>query len=331
MFDVTDIQVLEQVETGVFWDNHIVCFTLFTENKTFYYNMRTASKQTVVDHDEMNACKEEWDTRLKLKCPFIVKFLTSFQDMDYIYYVTELCKGGYFYQYLRDAKYFSKDIVRFYFAEIVLGIQYLHRKGYMYRLLAPNNIMLCEKGHIKLKYDFLNALGLSEEDYLSKIEYIPIDYIRTEKIDYVSDYWSMGIILYEMLVGRTPFHGRSHRETIQNILNAKLVFPDHVDNVSRDLISKLLERDPAKRLGAKPNDKYVLREHKFFEGMYWNNIYERTIPAPIRVPPFKWYGIKEGRTIRDVFPYRLKSRIVDGFGKTFRYYGTSNDSIEYLW
>jgi p70 ribosomal S6 kinase/protein kinase X len=255
----------------------------------------------------------------------------TFQDYDYLYFVSELPKGGFFYYYLRSAKTFPKDITRFYLAEILLGIQYLHTKGYLYRLLSPDTIMITAEGHIKLKFDFLNSIGMIEREYRRSIEYIPIDFVRKNEMFIESDYWSMGNLLYEMLVGHTPFKAKTYEETVQKMLNQPVSYPPHIDEETRDLLSRLLDKYYFRRLGHEPEDRYLLRSHPFFAGINWVSISARKIRPPLLIGENALGGKASGVLLEELFKVDHRKGPEDGYGSIFRYYGTTKDKTKYLW
>jgi len=241
--------------------------------------------------------------------PFIVPLYYSFQSQDKLYFIMEYCAGGEFFRMLQKQpkKCLPEIAVKFYAGEVLLALEYLHFKGFIYRDLKPENILLHSSGHIRLS-DFdlskqtvttlspqlikpffsdmkdakLTTKQIQEfNSFVGTEEYIAPEVIKGDGHNSTVDWWTFGILLYEMLYGKTPFKGTNQKETFSNILNKKLSFPDEpvVSKEAKNLIKSLLNADPKKRLGGKIGAA-DLRDNPFFKGINWPLI--RNTDPPVK-------------------------------------------------
>ena len=264
-----------------------------------------------------------------LSHPLIIKTYFSFQDSSSLYICLDLCLGGDLLGYINKNKEANEkkgiigracDIIstKFYIAEIIEALYYLHGNQIIHRDLKPENIMFSADGHIKL-IDFGTAWNGNDDDsaelerFVGTAEYVTpelllIDEEEEEEVDIpvtkACDLWALGCIVYQMLTGKTPFHGATEYLIFENIkAYAKglqpITYPDSVTDNAKDLISKLLERDASKRLGSGVDFGGIvlnikmgyngLKEHRFFEGIKWKEIinsqppYSPPTPAPFDI------------------------------------------------
>lgn len=219
---------------------------------------------------------------------FLVHLKYAFQTNSKIYLVMEYLAGGTLGKFLRRQKRFNEDLVTFYSAEILLGLEYLHNElGVIYRDLKPDNILLNSNGHIKLT-DF----GLAKEQdpdgnlaytFAGTPEYLAPEILLSKGHSHVADFWSLGILIFEMLSGRTPFIALNGdvSAVVQNIIENKPKIPAYFNEPAIDLIKNLLVTDPTKRFGAKGIN--VIKSHKFFKDINWKEIAAcKTKPPVIR-------------------------------------------------
>eukprot|EP01132_Coremiostelium_polycephalum_P002161 gene2161-2660_t len=251
------------------------------------YAMKVLNKKNILERKEMDHTRAEKNILQKLIHPFLVNLNYSFQTQDKLYFIMDYVNGGELFFHLQNDEKFNEDRVRFYCAEIVCGLEYLHNCGVLYRDLKPENILLTDDGHICMT-DF----GISKEGLLSDNdrtatfcgtpEYLAPEILKGEMYGKAVDWWSFGTLVYEMLSGLPPFYSQDVRTMYNNIINAKLVFTPQFSPESRDFISNLLERDPNKRL----KDAKVVKCHPFFKGIDWEKCVRKEITPPF-IPPVK--------------------------------------------
>lgn len=174
--------------------------------------------------------------------------------------------------HLDDHNYFPEEIARFLIAEVILAIEYIHEQDIIYRDLKPNNILIDSDGHIKITDFGLAKEGMvgmdSTNTFCGSPAYLAPELIKDKKFNKASDIYQVGVTLYEFLTGGPPFFQYNREELFDKITNSyELKVPKHVSPISIDLLGKLLNKIPTKRLGVK--DFKDIKSHPFFEGMEW--------------------------------------------------------------
>lgn len=180
---------------------------------------------------------------------------------------------------------FPEKRARFYAAEIVLALKWLHDNGVLYRDLKPENIILGSDGHIKITDFGLSKMNLFKEDDLTFTFWGTPEYLAPEVIwqkghDKTVDWWSLGTILYEMLIGRPPFYGKNKKKVLQDVMNAPITIKKNIGVFAKDLLKSLLERNPKKRIGYGPNGTEDIMNHPFFEPIDWERLQKKEIKPP---------------------------------------------------
>ncbi|KAI9102535.1 hypothetical protein DFS34DRAFT_609584 [Phlyctochytrium arcticum] len=219
--------------------------------------------------------------------PFIVGLHYAFQSHERLYLVMEYINGGELYFHVSHFGRFAEERVRFYAAELFLGLDCLHGKGILYRDLKLENILLTEDGHVKIT-DF--GLSKQEEDMLAEevgtsdtisvvgtLEYLAPEVLEGYPHSQAADYWAYGVVVFEMLCGFHPFYSEDREDIRLNILDAPIDFPGHVHPVAQDFISQLLQRDPTKRMIRKS-----IQQHEFFKGVDWVKLFNKEVDVPFR-------------------------------------------------
>lgn len=317
MFKKEDFIILSKMSESLF-SCHYLIKTCNLKQEVFF-ELRMMQKTQIIQYDETKLVFFEKKVRQDIRHPFLVNYVYTFQDYDCLFLVTEMAKGGYLYHYLRSSVFFKKDIVQFYVAEMVLAIQHLHRKNLFYNLLIPDNIMLDEIGHIKLRYDFCNLSGLNEENYKKNIEYISIDYLKDKVVNKSSDYWSLGIIMYEMLFGMTPFRASSYDEIVSNMMNKRIKFLKNIDEPTAELLYILLDKHSFRRIGKHENEAVLIKECAFFKGMDWDLLEKRMIKPPLQMKNMS-DSYTNGVSMTRKFHNYFDKKDNDGYGDTFEEY-----------
>jgi protein kinase A len=201
-----------------------------------------------------------------------------------LYIVLEYVCGGEVFTHLRKAGKFPNDVGKFYGAEIILAFEHLHSLNIIYRDLKPENLLLDQGGHIKIT-DFGFAKKVPERTFTlcGTPEYLAPEIIQSKGHGKAVDWWALGILIYEMLVGYPPFFDESPFRIYEKILEGKIQFPKWVDARAKDLIKGLLTTDHTKRLGTLKRGVQDIRGHKWFAGVDWDMLLSKKIPAPIPV------------------------------------------------
>ncbi|XP_006116209.1 ribosomal protein S6 kinase alpha-3 isoform X1 [Pelodiscus sinensis] len=249
------------------------------------YAMKVLKKATLKVRDRVRT-KMERDILVEVNHPFIVKLHYAFQTEGKLYLILDFLRGGDLFTRLSKEVMFTEEDVKFYLAELALALDHLHSLGIIYRDLKPENILLDEEGHIKLT-DF----GLSKESidhekkaysFCGTVEYMAPEVVNRRGHTQSADWWSFGVLMFEMLTGTLPFQGKDRKETMTMILKAKLGMPQFLSSEAQSLLRMLFKRNPANRLGAGPDGVEEIKRHLFFSTIDWNKLYRREIH-----PPFK--------------------------------------------
>ncbi|KAL2105150.1 hypothetical protein VUR80DRAFT_8922 [Thermomyces stellatus] len=276
------------------------------KKSTRLYAMKVLSKKEMIKRNKIKRALAEQEILATSNHPFIVTLYHSFQSEDYLYLCMEYCSGGEFFRALqtRPGKSINEDDARFYAAEVTAALEYLHLMGFIYRDLKPENILLHQSGHIMLS-DFdlskqsapggkptmivgkngASTTSLPTIDTKSCIadfrtnsfvgteEYIAPEVIKGSGHTSAVDWWTLGILIYEMLYGTTPFKGKNRNATFANILREDIPFPESpnkepISNLCKSLIRKLLIKDESRRLGARAGASDI-KAHPFFRTTQW--------------------------------------------------------------
>ncbi|CAG8600156.1 15701_t:CDS:2, partial [Cetraspora pellucida] len=215
----------------------------------------------------------------EIEYPLVCNLRYAFQDDENLFMVLDLMLGGDLRFHLERQACMKEDVVKFYVAEVSLGLNYLHAKKIVHRDLKPDNVLLDEKGHAHLT-DFNIAVHFNERKPLTSVagSMAYMGYLDSV------DWWSLGVIMYELLFSKRPFRGKSNAQLTQAILHEPLQFPDNVyDMVSReciDCLKRFCERDISKRLGCGPNGIEDIKRHPWFKDIEWDKLDTKQAKAP---------------------------------------------------
>ena len=213
--------------------------------------------------------------------PFIVTLHGYTQDSRFIYLMLEYVAGGEMFTYLRSIGHLSSLHARFYAAQVVSIFEYLHSKSIVYRDLKPENILIAATGYLKLT-DFGFAKLVESRTYTlcGTPEYLAPEILLNKGHGKPVDWWTLGILIYEMLVGIDPFSDEDPMNVYHKILKGKINFPKHFDKNARSLVKHLLVADLSKRYGNLRNGVSDIKNHRWFLGMDWARLLTRTMPPP---------------------------------------------------
>ncbi|KAL3530663.1 hypothetical protein ACH5RR_009985 [Cinchona calisaya] len=268
-----------------------------------YFAMKAMDKGMMLNRNKVHRACAEREILDMLDHPFLPCLYASFQTKTHICLITDYCPGGELFMLLdrQPLKVLKEDAVRFYAAEVIVALEYLHCQGIIYRDLKPENVLLQSNGHVALTDFDLSCLTSCKPQLLipetnekkkhHKGQQAPIfmaepmrasnsfvgteEYIAPEIITGAGhtsavDWWALGILLYEMLYGYTPFRGKTRQKTFTNVLHKDLKFPGSISASLqvKQLIYRLLHRDPKNRLGSREGANEIKR-HPFFKGINW--------------------------------------------------------------
>lgn len=211
----------------------------------------------------------------------IVKLYYAFQDYDKLYLILEYLDGGELFQHLQQEKFLSESNAAVYLAQMVLGLEHLHKIGIVYRDLKPENCLLDSNGYLVLTDFGLSKVGLNDDELCTSLigtpEYMAPEILQDIPYDYAVDFWSLGCVMFDMLTGSPPFTGNNNKRIMDKILANKFKVPFYLSAEGKDLLLRLLKKNPEKRL----TDFKAVKEHRFFRKIDWNAIENREFEPPI--------------------------------------------------
>uniref|UniRef100_A0A8C1XDZ3 Uncharacterized protein n=1 Tax=Cyprinus carpio TaxID=7962 RepID=A0A8C1XDZ3_CYPCA len=275
-----DFDYLKVIGTGSFGK---VFLATHRENGR-YYAVKVLQKHIILTRKEERNVMCEHRVLLKtVNHPFLVKLHFSFQTKDRLYLVLDYACGGELFYHLQREGVFGEPRARFYAAEMACALGYLHSLKIVYRDLKPENILLDSAGHVVLTDFGLCKEGMSgrgtTRTFCGTPEYLAPEVLLQKEYDRTVDWWGLGAVLHEMLYGLPPFYNADRLEMLRNIIYQPLVLKPGVSSAARDLLKRLLNRDRAKRLGAK-RDLTELQSHPFFSSIHWDELVAKQIPPP---------------------------------------------------
>lgn len=220
--------------------------------------------------------------------PFVVKLFYAFQDHEKLYLILEYAQGGELFHHLAQERMFSEDTASFYMGEMVLALEHLHKNlGVVYRDLKPENCLLDSEGHLLLTDFGLSKVAVDENDHCKSIqgtvEYMAPEVVSGLKYGFAVDWWSFGALGYDLLTGSPPFTGNNHAKILEKIVKQKISMPYFLSPDAKDLLTRLLRKEPTKRLGAcMPKDMLTIKKHRFFRKIDWKKLAKREVEPPIQ-------------------------------------------------
>jgi ribosomal protein S6 kinase beta len=204
------------------------------------FAMKVLKKATIVVHGSSDHHLSERSILEAISHPFIVKLHFAFQSQSRLYLILTYASGGELFSFLHTEKMFNDDQARFYITELLLGLEHLHSLGIIYRDLKPENVMLDKDGHLLLTDFGLSKVALDAQTVCGTVEFMAPEVLE-ERNRYGKevDYWSLGIMLYDMVVGSPPFTGSNRKKIMENVLKKKPIFPNYITQDTRDLCTKV--------------------------------------------------------------------------------------------
>ncbi|XP_051931530.1 protein kinase C delta type-like [Hippocampus zosterae] len=248
-----------------------------------FYAVKVLKKDVVLMDDDVECTMvEKRVLALAWENPFLTHLYSTFQSKEHLFFVMEYLNGGDLMFHIQDKGNFSPTRATFYAAEIIVGLQFLHSKGIIYRDLKLDNVMLDKDGHIKIA-DFgmckENVFGDARAStFCGTPDYIAPEILLGQKYTFSVDWWSFGVLVYEMLIGQSPFQGDDEDELFESIRSDTPQYPRWIPKEARKLLELLLERDPTRRLGVVGD----IRAQPFFKSVNWRALERREVE-----PPFK--------------------------------------------
>ncbi|XP_061386582.1 putative protein kinase C delta type homolog [Musca vetustissima] len=254
---------------------------------TYYYAVKCLKKDVVLEDDDVDSTLIERKVlALGTKHPYLCHLFCTFQTESHLFFVMEYLNGGDLMFHIQESGRFTEERARFYGAEIISGLKFLHKKGIIYRDLKLDNVLLDYEGHVRIA-DFGMCklqiyLDKTADSFCGTPDYMAPEIIKGESYNQNVDWWSFGVLLYEMLIGQSPFSGCDEDELFWSICNEIPWFPVYISAEATSILKGLLEKDHTKRIGNQYSPAGDVVEHIFFRPIDWNLLEKRLIEPPFR-------------------------------------------------
>ncbi|SCU99628.1 LAME_0G04390g1_1 [Lachancea meyersii CBS 8951] len=280
-YTLNDFHILRTLGTGSFGRVHLVR----SNHNGRFYAMKVLKKKTIVKLKQVEHTNDERRMLSVVAHPFIIRMWGTLQDPEQVFMIMDYIEGGELFSLLRKSQRFPNPVAKFYAAEVCLALEYMHSLDIIYRDLKPENVLLDKNGHVKIT-DFGFAKYVPDVTFTlcGTPDYIAPEVVSTKPYNKSVDWWSFGILIFEMLAGYTPFYDSNTMKTYENILNAELQFPPFFQADVQDLLSKLITRDLSKRLGNLQNGSEDVKNHPWFSEVVWEKLLCRNIETPYEPP-----------------------------------------------
>lgn len=278
ILQLSDFDIGVTLGTGSFGRVRIAIY----KQSNAVYAIKMLKKAAVIKLQQVEHILSERRILSSLDHPFIVKLSGTFQDVQCLYMILEYIVGGEFFTHLRKAGKFNATTCIFYSAQITLTFEYLHASDYIYRDLKPENLLLDKQGYLKITdFGFAKKVPYKTYTLCGTPEYIAPEVLLNKGHGKGVDWWTLGILLYEMMTGQPPFIDDDPMGIYQRILAGRMIFPKYFDRKVKSLVKKLLVADLTKRHGCRKDGAEDVKSHKLFTGFDWKALLERKMTAPI--------------------------------------------------
>jgi len=291
--DMGNFELLKVLGTGAYGKVFLVR-KVSGQDSGKLYAMKVLKKATIVQKKKTteHTKTERQVLEAVRQSPFLVTLHYAFQTDAKLHLILDYVSGGELFTHLYQRERFREKEVRIYIGEIILALEHLHKLGIIYRDIKLENILLDSSGHVVLTDFGLSKDFLSQDtehraySFCGTIEYMAPEVVRggSHGHDQAVDWWSIGVLTYELLTGASPFTVEGERnnqqEISRRILKIQPPLPSELSLDVRDFISRLLVKDPRQRLGGGTSDEQELKEHSFFKDLNWDDLAAKKIPAP---------------------------------------------------
>lgn len=246
-----------------------------------YYAVKVMNKSRIMKDKQLEHTYNEKNVLLAVNFPFLIRMDFCFKDNCNIFFALPFVAGGDMFSLLRRAKTLKEKEAKFYAAQVVMGVEYLHYMDLLYRDLKPENIVVETNGYIKLTdYGFCKMVKLRTYTLCGTPEYLAPEIILSKGYGKSIDWWSVGVFIYEMIAGFTPFYADDPMRIYEKISTGKYKFTVEFSSQARDLIKNILQLDLSKRYGVLKNGVLDIKGHEWFKSTEWGMILAQKAVAP---------------------------------------------------
>ncbi|CAK67885.1 unnamed protein product (macronuclear) [Paramecium tetraurelia] len=277
---IQDFQFLQVLGRGGY--GKVVLVNYKSQQKL--YAMKIIRKDLISQMNSRLYMETERNILVMVKSPFIVNLHYAFQTKYKLYIVIDFMIGGELFYHLKRLGKMEESWAKFYCAELILAIEYLHSKNIIYRDLKPENVLLDSEGHIKITDFGLCKTDIKDGDFTTTIcgtyDYMAPEIYLKKGHNQTADWYSLGVLLYVMLQGIPPFYSQNKRQMIRSRLERQIEFKTPISDVASDLIKQLLKNNPKDRLGSDGVNE--IKSHPFFQDLDWDEVLHKRLPAPFK-------------------------------------------------
>ncbi|EGC31721.1 hypothetical protein DICPUDRAFT_39515 [Dictyostelium purpureum] len=323
--DLTKFTILALVGKGGFGK----VFQVQNNESQKIFALKIIKKNHIIARKSVFNTISEKDILKRISHPFIVSLHYAFQNEKKLYLVMDFVNGGQLFGHLKREGILTEDQVKYYLAELILALEHLHNNNIIHRDLKPENILIDSDGHC-----ILTDFGLAKEDVIEEssgsfcgtLEYMAPEMIQSKAYGKAVDWWSIGVLCFDMLVGTTPFEHKNRALMQDKIINEKPKYPKFISTTARSFINGLLHKDPKRRLGSKGATE--IKQHPFFKSVQWRKMESKEIKPPFipttnginDISNFDREGLKGEHQQRDSFSSSpMLSSSQQAFFKNFSY------------
>ncbi|KAL1883667.1 cAMP-dependent protein kinase catalytic subunit [Paecilomyces lecythidis] len=306
-YSLEDFAIQRTLGTGSFGRVHLVQ----SKHNHRFYAIKVLKKAQVVKMKQVEHTNDERKMLQRVRHPFLITLWGTFQDSNNLYMVMDFVEGGELFSLLRKSQRFPNPVAKFYAAEVTLALEYLHAQHIIYRDLKPENLLLDRHGHLKITdFGFAKEVPDITWTLCGTPDYLAPEVVSSKGYNKSVDWWSLGILIFEMLCGFTPFwDSGSPVKIYENILRGKIKYPPYMHPDAVDLLSQLITPDLTKRLGNLHGGSEDVKNHPWFAEVTWDRLARKDIDAPY-VPPVR--GGQGDASQFDKYPEEREAYGADG-------------------
>lgn len=246
-----------------------------------YHAMKVVEKTIVVERNHVKHLILEKEILHCIEFPFIVSLDAAFKDNVYLYFILPYICGGEMFTYLQKFGSFNENLAKFYCSQVILALEYMHYCNVIHRDIKPENILIDDAGYIKLcDFGFAKIIKKKTWTLCGTPEYLAPEIIMSRGYGFAVDWWAVGVLVYEMVVGIPPFYASDPNKLYEKVLEGQYKCPKNLSQDCKNLIRGFLQVEPAKRLGSHKQGTFTIKSHAWFNGIDWTNILNKKVEPP---------------------------------------------------
>lgn len=276
-----EFDVIKNIGSGAYGTVYLVR----DKSSLQYCAMKAIEKAVIVQKKLVKQLYREKQVLESINFPFLLNMGFSCKDNLYIYFITSFESGGELFRLIRKSKGLSEEISQFFAAQVTLALEYLHNCYIVHRDVKPENIFINESGYIKLgDFGFAKVVKNRTWSTCGTPEYLAPEIITSKGYSFSVDWWSFGVLVFEMVCGYPPFYHSDRSKLYELITIGNFKVPNEMSSRCKALLKRILQVDPNKRLGSMKTGAYDIKSHPWFENTYWDRILQQKLDPPYKPP-----------------------------------------------